>query len=108
MVSNHGGRQLDGVNASIDALKEVALAVSGRCDVYCDGGIRRGTDVLKALAIGAKAVLIGRPILWGLAAEGAQGVAGVLEILRQELRQAMLLAGRPTINDIDSSLIEGF
>jgi 4-hydroxymandelate oxidase len=108
MVSNHGGRQLDSVNASIDSLKEVVLAVGGRCDVYCDGGIRRGTDVLKALAIGAKAVLVGRPILWGLAAEGAQGVARVLEILRQELRQAMMLAGRPTINDIDSSLIGGF
>jgi len=76
--------------------------------VYCDGGIRRGTDVLKALAIGAKAVLVGRPILWGLAAEGARGVARVLEILQQELRQAMMLAGRPTINDIDSSLIGGF
>jgi 4-hydroxymandelate oxidase len=108
MVSNHGGRLLDSVNASIDSLKEVVLAVSGRCDVYCDGGIRRGTDVLKALAIGAKAVLVGRPILWGLAAEGAQGVARVLEILRQELRQAMMLAGRPTINDIDPSLIGGF
>src|SRR5215469_9105465 len=73
IVSNHGGRQLDGVVTSIEALPEIVEAVAGRCEVYMDGGIRRGTDVLKALALGARAVLVGRPVLWGLAVDGAQG-----------------------------------
>jgi isopentenyl diphosphate isomerase/L-lactate dehydrogenase-like FMN-dependent dehydrogenase len=105
IVSNHGGRQLDGVPASIEALPEVVEAVKGRCEVYMDGGIRRGTDILKALALGARAVLIGRPALWGLAVKGAEGVADVLEILRAELEQAMALSGRPTLAAIDRSLI---
>src|SRR5437660_4744263 len=74
IVSNHGGRQLDGAVTSIEALPEIVEAVAGRCEVYMDGGIRRGTDILKALALGARAVLVGRPILWGLAVDGASGV----------------------------------
>jgi len=106
IVSNHGGRQLDGVLASIEALPEVVEAVEGQCEVYVDGGIRRGTDILKALALGAKAVLVGRPILWGLAVNGAEGVEHVLELLRTELELAMALAGRPTLNSIDRSLVK--
>lgn len=106
MVSNHGGRQLDGAIASIEALPEVVEAVAGRCEVFVDGGIRRGTDVLKALALGARAVLIGRPILWGLAVNGADGVHHVLELLRAELTLAMRLAGRPTLGSIDRSVVK--
>lgn len=106
IVSNHGGRQLDTALASIEALPEIVAAVAGRCDVYFDGGIRRGTDVLKALALGASAVLIGRPVLWGLAVNGAEGAYQVLEILRKELELAMVLSGRPTLNDIDRTLLK--
>jgi len=106
IVSNHGGRQLDGAIASIEALPEIVEAVSGRCEVYIDGGIRRGTDVLKALALGARAVMVGRPALWGLAVSGAAGVHDVLEILRDELTMAMTLSGRPTIASIDRSLVK--
>ncbi len=106
IVSNHGGRQLDGVSASIEALPEVVEAVDGRCEVYLDGGIRRGTDILKALALGARAVLVGRPILWGLAVNGAEGVNHVLELLRTEFELAMVLAGRPTLESIDCSLVK--
>jgi 4-hydroxymandelate oxidase len=105
IVSNHGGRQLDGAIASIDALPEVVEAVDGRCEVYVDGGIRRGADVLVALALGARAVLVGRPILWGLAVNGEEGVCHVLELLRAELELAMALSGRPTLTSIDRSLI---
>ena len=106
IVSNHGGRQLDTALASIDALPEIVEAVTGRCEVYLDGGIRRGTDILKALALGARAVLVGRPILWGLAANGAQGVFQVLEILRKELELSMALAGHPTLDSIDRTLLK--
>ena len=106
IVSNHGGRQLDTALASIEALPEIVQAVAGRCEVYFDGGIRRGTDILKALALGARAVLIGRPVLWGLAANGAEGAYHVLEILRSELERAMALAGRPTLSSIDQSLVK--
>ena len=106
IVSNHGGRQLDGVAASIEALPEVVEAVNGRCEVYLDGGVRRGTDILKALALGARSVLVGRPILWGLAANGVEGVSHVLELLRAELELAMVLAGHPTLDSIDSSLVK--
>ncbi len=106
IVSNHGGRQLDTALASVDALPEIVEAVTGRCEVYIDGGIRRGTDILKALALGARAVLVGRPILWGLAANGAQGVFQVLEILRKELELSMALAGRPTLDSIDRTLLK--
>jgi 4-hydroxymandelate oxidase len=105
IVSNHGGRQLDDAVPSILALPAVAEAVDGRAAVLMDGGIRRGTDVLKALALGARAVLIGRAYLWGLAAGGEQGVADVLSLLRDELRLAMALAGRPTIGSIDRTAI---
>ena len=105
VVSNHGGRQLDGVAATIDVLPEVVHAVAGRAEVYLDGGVRRGTDVLKALALGARAVLIGRPYLWALAAAGEQGIRDLLTLLRDELRLAMALAGRPTIASIDHSVV---
>ncbi len=105
IVSNHGGRQLDTAVASIRALPEIVEAAAGRAEVYLDGGVRRGTDCLKALALGARAVLIGRPILWGLALDGADGVARVLRMLRHELEEAMVLAGRPTIASIDRSLL---
>ncbi len=105
IVSNHGGRQLDGVAASLDALPEIAAAVDGGTELYLDGGIRRGTDVLKALALGARAVLVGRPVLWGLAVAGADGAFGVLDLLGRELAHAMALAGRPTLADIDRSTV---
>ena len=97
VVSNHGGRQLDGVPATIDALPAVAEAVDGRAPVLVDGGIRRGTDVLVALALGADAVLAGRPAVWGLAVDGEEGAREVLEILKAEIRLALALlgAGRP-------------
>ncbi|HEY1880157.1 MAG TPA: alpha-hydroxy acid oxidase [Caulobacteraceae bacterium] len=105
VVSNHGGRQLDGAIAGIDALPEVVAEVGGRAEIYLDSGIRRGTDVLKALALGARAVMIGRPVLWGLAVAGAAGALDVLEMLKRELELAMALAGRPTLADIDGSLV---
>lgn len=105
IVSNHGGRQLDSGLSTIEALPGIAQAVAGQCEIYLDGGIRRGTDVLKALALGARAVFVGRPILWGLAAGAEAGVCHVLKLLRAELELAMALAGRPTIESIDRSLI---
>lgn len=104
-VSNHGGRQLDGAIASIEALPEVIAAVGGRCEVYVDGGMRRGTDILKALALGARAVLVGQPVLWGLAADGEAGVAHVFTLLRDELEHAMALAGCPSVSAITPSLL---
>ena len=106
VVSNHGARQLDNEVTSIEALPEIVEAVAGRCEVYMDGGIRRGTDVLKALALDARAVFVGRPVLWGLAADGARGVQHVLELLRAELKLAMQLSGCPTIAHIDRSLVK--
>lgn len=105
IVSNHGGRQLDSTPSGISALPEVVEAVQGRCEVIVDGGIRRGTDVLKALALGARAVLIGRPYMFGLAVDGERGARLVLEILRRELANAMALTGRPTIASIDRTLV---
>ena len=93
VVSNHGGRQLDGVAASLDALPEVVEAAGDRLAVLMDGGIRRGADVVKALALGAQAVLVGRPPLWGLGAGGAEGARQVLELLRAELELALALCG---------------
>ncbi len=106
IVSNHGGRQLDTALTSIEALPEIVEAVAGRCEVYFDGGIRRGTDILKALSLGARAVLVGRPVLWGLAVNGAEGAYQVLEMLRKELELAMALSGRPTLNSIDRTLVK--
>src|SRR5690606_34330358 len=105
IVSNHGGRVLDTVPASIDALPGVVAAVGGRMPVLLDGGIRRGTDIVKALALGAAAVLVGRPFMHGLAAAGALGVVHVLHILRTELELAMVLCGRRTLAEIDASLV---
>ncbi|WP_214318305.1 alpha-hydroxy acid oxidase [Nonomuraea sediminis] len=105
IVSNHGGRQLDGALASLDALPEVVDAVAGRVPVLVDGGIRTGRDVLVALALGARAVLVGRPVLCGLAYAGRQGVEQVLGILADELHDAMGQCGRPALAAIDRSLI---
>lgn len=105
IVSNHGARQLDTTFASIEVLPEVVAAVDGRLEVYLDGGIRRGTDVLKALALGARAVLVGRPLFWGLAADGEPGLRTVLQMLKDELDMAMAMCGRPTIDSIDISLL---
>jgi 4-hydroxymandelate oxidase len=107
VVSNHGGRQLDTCVPTAEVLGPIAEAVGDRLDVLVDGGIRRGTDVLKALALGAKAVLLGRPVLWGLAAGGEGGVTEVLEMLRRELDLAMALAGCPSIRDITRDLVVG-
>lgn len=106
IVSNHGGRQLDGALAGIEALPEVVEAVNARCEVYMDGGVRRGTDILKALALGAHAVLVGRPVLWGLAVNGRAGAYQVLEILRRELELAMALVGCPTLANTNRSLVK--
>jgi isopentenyl diphosphate isomerase/L-lactate dehydrogenase-like FMN-dependent dehydrogenase len=105
LVSNHGGRQLDSCVASLDALPEVVEAVAGRLPVLMDGGVRRGTDVVKAIALGAAAVLVGRPAAWGLAAEGEDGVAGVLGILRAEVENAMALTGCRSVAEIGRELV---
>jgi len=105
IVSNHGGRQLDSVLATLDALPAVAQAVAGRVPVLVDGGIRRGTDVLKALALGATATLVGRPVLWGLSVAGADGVLGVLETLTLELSRALALCGCRSLQEVSRDLI---
>lgn len=105
VVSNHGGRQLDTCVSSCDALPNVIAAVDGQIEVFVDGGIRRGTDVVKALAMGAQAVLIGRPYLWALATEGEAGVRRALEMLRSEIVMAMMLCGRVTVADVDRTLL---
>ncbi|XP_076338973.1 uncharacterized protein LOC143240435 [Tachypleus tridentatus] len=103
MVSNHGGRQLDGVPATIEVLPEVVKKVNGRCEIYLDSGVRTGTDILKAIALGAKAVFIGRPVLWGLTSNGEDGVKQVLQILKNELDLAMALSGCKTLKDIQTT-----
>ncbi|KAH7846176.1 hypothetical protein Vadar_010801 [Vaccinium darrowii] len=103
IVSNHGARQLDYSPATITVLEEVVVAVGGKIPVFIDGGIRRGTDIFKALALGAKAVMIGRPVLYGLAAKGEQGVRQVMEMLKNELELTMALSGCPTLKDITRS-----
>jgi len=105
IVSNHGARQLDTTPATISVLPEIVDAVDGKIEVYVDGGIRRGTDVLKAIACGARAVFVGRPVLWGLASGGEAGVRYVLEMLRQEFDLAMALSGCPTLSSITRDLI---
>ena len=105
IVSNHSGRNLDTVPATIEVLPHIAQKVNKRIPVLMDGGIRRGTDVLKAIALGANAVLVGKPICFGLACGGADGVAKVMTILRKEFEFAMALSGRPSLAHIDSSLI---
>jgi isopentenyl diphosphate isomerase/L-lactate dehydrogenase-like FMN-dependent dehydrogenase len=105
IVSNHGGRQLDGVPATLEVLPEIVETVNGRCEVYMDSGIRRGTDILKALALGAHGVFIGRPIVWGLAVNGTDGVRDIVSILRAELEQALALVGCPAVKHVSSSFI---
>ena len=107
IVSNHGGRTLDTAPATATALPRVVQAVGGAVPVLADGGIRRGTDVLKAMALGASAVLVGRPAVWGLANAGAAGVAHVLRLLRDELEVAMALTGCATLAEATPALLEG-
>src|SRR5436189_253831 len=107
VVSNHGGRQLDGAPASLDALTEVVEEVGSELEVYFDGGIRRGSDIVMALALGAKAVGLGRLVLWALAAGGEGGVSKLLSLLKTDLATVMALTGRRTISEIDNSLIGG-
>ncbi len=105
IVSNHGGRGLDNTLATIEVLPEVVTAAKGRLEVLLDGGIRRGADVVKALALGAKAVCIGRPLFWGLAVDGEQGVRRVLEILREEVELTMARCGKINVQSVDSSVV---
>jgi 4-hydroxymandelate oxidase len=107
VVSNHGGRQLDGAIASLDALPDVVAASADRLEVFMDGGIRRGTDVLTALALGARAVLLGRPVLWGLAVAGEEGARRVLELLLEEVDLAFALAGCRTPSEATRDLVCG-
>jgi 4-hydroxymandelate oxidase len=105
VVSNHGGRQLDGAPATISVLPEVVATVQGRCEVLLDSGIRRGTDILKALALGANAVLIGRAYIWGLAVAGEEGVIQVLAMLRNEVELAMALCGCRSVAEVGSAVV---
>ena len=105
IVSNHGARNLDTTLSTIETLPEVVDAAGDSIEVYLDGGIRRGSDVVKALALGARAVLFGRPIFWGLAYDGADGLTGVLEILRDEMESTMMLSGRPDVASLDATLV---
>jgi 4-hydroxymandelate oxidase len=107
LVSNHGGRQMDSAPATIDVLPAIVDAVGNRTTVLMDGGIRRGTDAMKALAQGAKAVLVGRPVLWGLAAGGQQGVEKALSMLREELDLGMALSGCRNLKELNRSLLQG-
>ena len=106
VVSNHGGRQLDFVSGSLDALPDIAAAVGGRAEILLDGGVRRGGDVVKALALGARAVLVGRPYLYGLAVNGRQGVQAVLAILRREMEGTMRLLGAHSVAQLDPSWVK--
>ncbi len=105
IVSNHGGRHLDNTLATVEVLPEAVAAARDKLEVYLDGGIRRGADVVKAIALGAKAVFIGRPLFWGLAVNGEKGVVRVLDILREEIEITMAKCGRPTIASIDSTAV---
>ena len=104
-ISNHGGRHMDGTRASIEVLSEIAPAVNDRIEVVFDSGVRRGMDVAKALSLGARAVLIGRPIFWGLCVAGESGVASVLDILRTELDLAIAYLGVNKVTDLDRSYV---
>jgi len=105
VVSNHGGRHIDTTVTTAEAISEIAEAVGKNAEVYVDGGIRRGTDIVKALALGARAVLIGRPALWGLGVGGADGVTTVLEHLRDEMVRAMRLCGAASIDALTPDLV---
>ena len=106
VVSNHGGRQLDTAPATIEALPAIADAVAGRAEILVDGGVRRGTDVVKALALGARATMVGRPILWGLAVAGEQGATRVLQLLRDEIDVALGLTGCASVGEITRDLVD--
>lgn len=105
VVSNHGGRNMDTSASTIDVLPEIAASVNGDIEIYLDGGVRRGTDVFKALALGARAVLVGRPVMWGLAYDGGNGVRMMLEMLRDEFEKAMDFCGVATVTEIDRSMV---
>ena len=105
LVSNHGGRQMDMTMSAIEMVPEVVEAVKGHAEVYMDGGVRRGSDVVKALALGARAVAIGRPLFWGLAVDGAEGVHGVLELLREEIDRCMAYCGQSNIQELEPNLV---
>ena len=105
LVSTHGGRQLDQTMSSVEMVPEIVDAVKGNCEVYLDSGVRRGSDVLKALALGVKAVGIGRPLFWGLATEGEDGVHNILELLREEVGRVMDFCGQSDVADLESALI---
>ena len=105
VVSNHGGRQLDTVLSGADALPPIVDEIGDEIEVLVDGGIRRGSDVLKALALGARAVMVGRPLLWGAVVDGAAGARRVLEILLSELDVALALAGAPRASELDRSFV---
>jgi 4-hydroxymandelate oxidase len=106
VVSNHGGRQLDRTPAAVDALREVVPAVEGRAEVFLDGGVRRGLDVVLALALGARAVFVGRPILYALAVGGEAGVARAMEIVRLETERAMVLLGAGSVRELTPRLVQ--
>ena len=106
IVSNHGARQLDTVPATIEALPGIVEAADGKIEVLIDGGIRRGTDIVKAIALGAKAVGVGRPIIWGLAVDGEQGAKRILDILRRDFELAMRLCGCTSIEEINKGLVD--
>jgi len=106
VVSNHGGRQLDSVSATLRALPEIVAAANGQVEVLMDGGVRRGSDIIKALCLGARAVLIGRAYAYGLAAAGPAGVARALAILREDVERTVRLLGCPSVNALDRSYVE--
>ena len=105
LVSTHGGRRFDDTMSSIEMVPEIVAATGGRVEVYVDSGVRRGSDVLKALALGATAVAIGRPLYWGLAVNGAEGVHHMLEILREEFNRAMAYCGQSSVDDLEDRLL---
>jgi L-lactate dehydrogenase (cytochrome) len=104
-LSNHGGRQLDGAPVPVEHLAEVAEAVPDHVEIICDGGIRRGSDIVKALALGARACMIGRAYLYGLGAAGERGVEGVLALLADDMRRTMALLGRRSVADLDADVV---
>ena len=105
LVSTHGGRQMDMTMGAIEMLPEIVEAAKGQAEVYLDSGVRRGSDVIKALALGARAVAIGRPLFWGLAVNGDEGVHGVLELLREEVDRALAYCGQTSVQDLEPALV---
>jgi L-lactate dehydrogenase (cytochrome) len=105
-ISNHGGRQLDGVSATVTVLPDIVRAVKGKAEIYIDGGVRRGSDIVKAIALGANACMVGRPYMYGLAANGTVGVEKIIQILQVEMDATMALMGRPTLESLDASAVQ--